>query len=81
MQIMSSLSSFVEELGPAEPRHCLRVDNQAAAGLTTERPWLKMKSVRPSEATEVEVCWVELLGLGLRIPLLDPSFPLSRFIC
>ena len=36
MQLMSGLSSFVEELGPAKPRHCLRVDNQAAVGLTTE---------------------------------------------
>ncbi|CAE6951085.1 GIP, partial [Symbiodinium sp. CCMP2592] len=36
VQLMLGLSSFVEELQHDKPRHCLRVDNQAAVGLTTE---------------------------------------------
>ena len=36
VQLMCGLSSFVEELLPTRPSHCLRVDNQAAVGLTTE---------------------------------------------
>ena len=36
VQLMLGLSSFVEELQPTKPRHSLRVDNQAAVGLTTE---------------------------------------------
>ena len=57
------------------------------------RPWLKMKSVRPSEArpvwplvggsisTEVEVLLGGVVRLRPSDPSLDPSFPLSRFVC
>ena len=36
VQLMLGLSSFVEELQDSKPVHGLRVDNQAAVGLTTE---------------------------------------------
>ena len=36
VQLMLGLSSFVEELQSSKPLHGLRVDNQAAVGLTTE---------------------------------------------
>ena len=36
VQLMLGLSSFVEELQASKPLHGLRVDNQAAVGLTTE---------------------------------------------
>ena len=47
VQLMLGLSSFVEELWDSRPRHCLRVDNQAAVGLTTESSgtW-KMRHLR-----------------------------------
>eukprot|EP00439_Symbiodinium_sp_Y106_P067652 s1025_g11.t1 len=36
VQLMLGLPSFVKELQSTKPRHCLRMDNQAAVGLTTE---------------------------------------------
>ncbi|CAE7778026.1 unnamed protein product [Symbiodinium sp. CCMP2592] len=60
VQLMSGLESFVEELQATSPRLCLRVDNQAAVGLTTEAAgtWktrhLRVRAFALREAVRVE---------------------------
>ena len=70
VQLMLGLSSFVEELWDARPRHCLRVDNQAAVGLTTESSgtWktrhLRVRAYALREAVrQEELCISHIEGL------------------
>ncbi|CAE7621651.1 unnamed protein product [Symbiodinium sp. CCMP2592] len=65
VQLMSGLESFVEELQPTAPRLCLRVDNQAAVGLTTEAAgtWktrhLRVRAFALREAVRVETLKIQ----------------------
>ncbi|CAE7297817.1 unnamed protein product, partial [Symbiodinium sp. KB8] len=60
VQMMLGLASFAEELWASKMKHCLKVDNQAAVGLTTEASgtWktrhLRVRSFALREAVRLE---------------------------
>ncbi|CAE7279098.1 GIP [Symbiodinium microadriaticum] len=60
VQMMLGLAAFADELWAKKTRHCLRVDNQAAVGLTTEAAgtWktrhLRVRSFALREAVRLE---------------------------